>query len=74
MTFQLGGVARGLFLHLAARFRRRFLRPDAPVFTLGQEIDYARFCASIGEIPEDPIRARMMETLHEGWDELPPSG
>ena len=53
MNIQLQDVARGLVLHLAARFRLRFLRADAPVFTLAQEIDYAGFCRRLGE-PLDP--------------------
>lgn len=53
MKFKLRDVARGLVLHLAARFRRRFVRADAPVFTLAQEIDFAGFCRRLGE-PLDP--------------------
>ncbi len=53
MTFQLRDRARGLVLHLAARFRRWFLRVDAPVFTLAEEIDYARFCREL-KSPLDP--------------------
>ena len=60
MTFQPQDVARGLVLHLATRFRRRFLRADTPVFTLAQEIDYAGFCRLLGE-PLDPEIEKWIE-------------
>ena len=48
-------------------------------WTEEEEEDFQRFCQSIGEIPEDPVHARLMEdgavdffTLDEWWDvELP---
>ena len=30
--------------HLLARFRRRFINADSPVFSFADERDYARFC------------------------------
>ena len=60
MKFRLRDVALGLILHLAARFRRRFQRPDAPVFTLAQDIDYAQFCREL-KLPLDPAIEEWIE-------------
>lgn len=69
MTYQLQDIARGLVLHLAARFRRRFLRADASVFTLAQEIDYAAFLRRLGE-PLDPEIEALIDAEPDTFENL----
>ena len=61
---KLRDVAVGLVFHLTARFRRRFVRADAPVWSLADEIDYARFCRQIGK----PNTPEVQEWLSGGLD------
>ena len=64
MKFKLRDVVRGIAHHLAARFRRRFLRGSAPVSSLADEIDFVRFCRCIGK----PNSSEVEEWLSGGLD------
>ena len=57
---------KGIALYLAARFRRRFLRSDAPVWALLDVIDYARFCRELDEPKE--LDAELQEWLDADLD------
>ena len=66
MSFKLRDYARGLVLHLVARFRRRFLRTDAPVWPLADDIDFAKFCRQLNEPRE--IDSELQEWLDADLD------
>ena len=47
--------------HWTARFRRRFINADAPVFSLADEVDFAKFCRDLKKPIEDPVMRRLLE-------------
>ena len=47
--------------HLLARFKRRFVNADAPVFSFADEIDFARWCRNLNKPIEDPVMRRLLE-------------
>ena len=49
--------------HWTARFRRRFINPDAGVFSLADEVDFLKFCRELKK-PTDPEP----QAWHE-WDD-----
>ncbi len=53
----VGGRTIGFHLalarHLVARFRRRFVDADAPVFSFADERDFAKFCRDLKRPIED---------------------
>ena len=47
--------------HLFARFKRRFVDPNAPVFSFADERDFAKFCRELKKPIEDPVMRRLLE-------------
>jgi len=47
--------------HWTARFRRRFIKADAGVFSLCEELDFAQFCRGLKEPIENPEMRRLLE-------------
>ena len=66
MKFKLRDVVRGIAHHLAARFRRRF-NANAPVSSLADEIDFARFCRQIGEPNSPEIEKFLASSSGAAW-------
>ena len=62
MRYNLRDFAWDLVFHLAARFRLRFINADAPVSSLAEEIDFARFCRQIGEPNSPELEAFLAST------------
>jgi len=64
----LAEMARQIFdFHLAfvrhwtARFRRRFIKADAGVFSLADEVDFLKFCRDLKKPITDPVMQRLLE-------------
>ena len=53
MTGQIFDFHLAFARYWSARFRRRFINPDAGVFSLADEVDFAQFCRGLKE-PIDP--------------------
>jgi len=53
MTGQIFDLHLAFTRHWIARFRRRFIRPDLGVFSLADEVDFAKFCRELKK-PTDP--------------------
>ena len=64
---KLRDVARGVVRHLAASFRRRFVRADAPVSSLADEIDFATFCRQIGEPNSSDVEKFLATSPDAAW-------
>jgi hypothetical protein len=47
--------------HLVARFRRRFINADSPVFSFADERDFAKFCRELKKPITDPVMRRLLE-------------
>ena len=57
--FQLGDILRGFASYCAAVIRHKVLRGARPVWSLADEIDYARFCRRLGESPDPEVEERI---------------
>ena len=53
MTGQIFDLHLAFTRYWAARFRRRFINADAGVFSLADEVDFAKFCRDLKK-PTDP--------------------
>ena len=53
--------------HLLARFRCRFINPDAPVFSFADERDFAKFCRAL-KSPLDPEIEALIEAEQDIFD------
>ncbi len=66
MTTQIFDFHLAFARHWAARFRRRFINEDAGVFSLADEVDFAKFCGDLKKPIEDPVMRRLPEE-ENGW-------
>ncbi len=61
MTGQIFDFHLALTRHWTARFRRRFINADAGVFSLSDEVDFAKFCRDLKKPIEDPVMRGLLE-------------
>ena len=61
MTGQICDFHLAFARHWTARFRRRFIKPDAPLFSLADEIDFVKFCRDLKKPITDPVMRQLLE-------------
>ena len=70
MTGQIIDFHIAFTRHWTARFRRRFISADSPVFSLADEVDFVKFCRDLKK-PIDPELQAWREwdlDLFEGFE------
>ena len=61
MTGQIFDFYLAFARYWTARFRRQFINPEAPVFSLDDEVDFVKFCRDLKKPIEDPVMRRLLE-------------
>jgi hypothetical protein len=68
-TLHVTDVLRGLATYCVAVIRHKFLRGAPPVWSLAQEIDYARFCRELNS-PLEPKFEKWIDTDLEIFEDV----
>jgi len=66
MTRQIFDFHLAFARHWSARFRRRFINPDAGVFSLADEVDFLKFCRELKPIDPELQAWREWDDPFEG--------